>query len=244
MREAPLPSNEGASFVGDTAARTTGDAKKLAAMQLYEVEAYSQGQCIHLNADPTTAELMNKIYREKKELLKNTKVNRVLNKCVPPHYPYFSQHEDSPAADEWRRLVPHSAVATLIPYFLFRRPRFPVGSASGAEHTCSVGPFATLRLRAGTAGRSTCSSHLRRCSSRRPRATSSTTALVRCSRDRRRPPRAQSTRRTCTHITTHASGAPFSTAPPCDGDTLTTTPLYTTRTVLVRLVSAQDTGRC
>ena len=48
--------------------------------QLYELEASGKGQALHLNADPTTAELMNKIYREKKDALKANKVNSVLDK--------------------------------------------------------------------------------------------------------------------------------------------------------------------
>ena len=40
--------------------KQTGDARELAAMQLYEMEAYEKGQNLHLQADPTTAEMMNK----------------------------------------------------------------------------------------------------------------------------------------------------------------------------------------
>ena len=50
-------------FTGDNFTRATGDAVKLASLQLYEFEAYDKGQNLHLNADPTTIEMMNKIYR-------------------------------------------------------------------------------------------------------------------------------------------------------------------------------------
>ncbi|KAL1512211.1 hypothetical protein AB1Y20_005474 [Prymnesium parvum] len=71
--------NDG-GFHGDNFNRVSGDARQLAAMQLYQFEAYDKGQNLHLNADPTTLELMNKIYREKKESLKSSKANKILEK--------------------------------------------------------------------------------------------------------------------------------------------------------------------
>ena len=60
--------------------RSTGDARSLAGLQLYQFEAYDKGQNLHLNADPTTVEVMNKMYREKKEKLKSSKANAILDK--------------------------------------------------------------------------------------------------------------------------------------------------------------------
>ena len=37
--------------------RSTGDARNLAGLQLYQFEAYDKGQNLHLNADPTTVEV-------------------------------------------------------------------------------------------------------------------------------------------------------------------------------------------
>ena len=84
MREAPLPEEEmqakGTDFVPYNKMKNSGDAAKLASLQLYEYEAYEKGQSLHLQADPTTLEMMNKIYREKKDALKSAKVNKVLEK--------------------------------------------------------------------------------------------------------------------------------------------------------------------
>jgi len=68
------------TFHGDNQNRISGDARQLASMQLYQFEANDKGQNIHLNSDPTTVELMNKIYRDKKESLKTTKSNKILDK--------------------------------------------------------------------------------------------------------------------------------------------------------------------
>ena len=105
MRENPLPESEmhakGFSGVNYNQMKQTGDARELASMQLYEMEAYEKGQNLHLQADPTTAEMMNKIYREKKGKLKDSKVNSVLEKYGgqehmerPPDELLFAQTEE------------------------------------------------------------------------------------------------------------------------------------------------------
>jgi pre-mRNA-processing factor SLU7 len=110
MRENPLAdgATSGATggagvstFVPYNQERFSGDASKLAAMQLYEYDAYEKGQDLHLQADPTSIELMNKIFREKKEALQSSKVNKVLEKYggqehleAPPAELLFAQTED------------------------------------------------------------------------------------------------------------------------------------------------------
>jgi len=100
MRENPLPGTAH-DFVPYNEERRSGQARELAALQLYELEASSKGSSIHLNADPTSIELMNKIYREKKAKLQETKVNRVLEKYggaehleKPPDELLFAQTEE------------------------------------------------------------------------------------------------------------------------------------------------------
>ena len=105
MRDAPLPESElrekSADFVPYNDMKKTGDARELAALQLYELEAHEKGQNLHLQADPTTLEMMNKIYREKKATLKSSKVNNVLEKyggqqylAQPPTELLYAQTED------------------------------------------------------------------------------------------------------------------------------------------------------
>lgn len=103
MREAPLPADELSkfNFVPYNQEKQSGDTRNLAALQLYEYEAYDKGQSLHLNADPTSIELMNRVYREKKESLKSNKVNRVLEKYggaehleQPPAELLFAQTEE------------------------------------------------------------------------------------------------------------------------------------------------------
>ena len=82
MRENPNPGGDPneASFAGDNFVRASGDAKALAQLQLYQLDAHAAGQNVHMNADPTTLELMNKIFREKKEKLAASKSNKILEK--------------------------------------------------------------------------------------------------------------------------------------------------------------------
>ena len=104
MRANPNPNGdpgEDGGFMGDNHNRINGDARKLAEMQLYEFEAYDKGQNLHLNADPTTVELMNRIYKEKKATLKSSKTNKILEKyggsehmAVPDKQLLFAQTEE------------------------------------------------------------------------------------------------------------------------------------------------------
>mmetsp|Transcript_35667 Transcript_35667/g.78383 ORF Transcript_35667/g.78383 Transcript_35667/m.78383 type:complete len:606 (+) Transcript_35667:424-2241(+) len=114
MRENPLPGTVPGQdmYVGDNFVRASGDAAKLAALQLYEFEAYDKGQNLHLNADPTTIEMMNRIYREKKESLKTNKANTILEKYggkehmeAPPKELLFAQTEDYVEYDRSGSLV-------------------------------------------------------------------------------------------------------------------------------------------
>ena len=103
MRENPRAPGEAdeQGWQGDNHNRISGDARDLAAMQLYNFEAYDKGQNLHLNADPTTVEMMNKIYREKKESLKSNRSNKILDKYGgaehmegPPKELLFAQTEE------------------------------------------------------------------------------------------------------------------------------------------------------
>mmetsp|Transcript_26005 Transcript_26005/g.70372 ORF Transcript_26005/g.70372 Transcript_26005/m.70372 type:complete len:567 (+) Transcript_26005:77-1777(+) len=85
MRENPRPDlvpdgEDGGVFAGDNFVRYNGDTLDLRALEGYTREAYEKGQEMHLNAEPTQVELMNKIYREKKAKLKEVKANSVLEK--------------------------------------------------------------------------------------------------------------------------------------------------------------------
>tara|TARA_B100000524_G_scaffold50102_1_gene23679 strand:+ start:423 stop:719 length:297 start_codon:yes stop_codon:yes gene_type:complete len=48
-------------YSGDNFVRSSGDARKLADLQLYQFDAFEKGQNLHLNADPTTLEKMNQV---------------------------------------------------------------------------------------------------------------------------------------------------------------------------------------
>jgi len=105
MRDNPLPDGDphdkNADFVPYNQMKQSGEARELAALQLYEMEAFEKGQNLHLQADPTTLEMMNRIYREKKDNLKSSKVNKVLEKYggqqhmqLPPAELLYAQTED------------------------------------------------------------------------------------------------------------------------------------------------------
>jgi len=106
MRENPLADGKevgpsGTQVIPYNIMKQTGDARELAALQLYEIEAYNKGQNLHLNADPTSLELTNKIFRERKASLKDEKVNKVLDKYggaqhleKPPAELLFAQTEE------------------------------------------------------------------------------------------------------------------------------------------------------
>ena len=105
MRDNPLTEEElrakSVDFINYNDMKQTGDARELAALQLYELDAYEKGQNLHLQADPTTLEMMNKIYKDKKANLKSSKVNKVLEKYggqehlqQPPAELLFAQTED------------------------------------------------------------------------------------------------------------------------------------------------------
>jgi len=53
-------------FAGDNFVRYSGETKKVASMQLFVWQAHEKGTDIHLQADPTQAEILNKQFEEKK----------------------------------------------------------------------------------------------------------------------------------------------------------------------------------
>ena len=85
MRENPNP-NLGAdetTFIGDNAYRVTGDAVEVSRAQLFCWDANNAGSDdVHLQANPTQAELLRKQFEQKKESLKKTKKQAILEKCV------------------------------------------------------------------------------------------------------------------------------------------------------------------
>ncbi|KAG5456192.1 MAG: SLU7 splicing factor [Olpidium bornovanus] len=62
------------------AAIYTGDAPKLANLQLFAWQAQERGQDVHLQANPTLAELHHREYESKKESLKDTTKSSILEK--------------------------------------------------------------------------------------------------------------------------------------------------------------------
>lgn len=85
MRENPNP-NLGAdetTFIGDNASRVTGDAVEVSRAQLFCWDANNAGsEDVHLQANPTQAELLRKQFEEKKKSLTKTKKQAILEKYV------------------------------------------------------------------------------------------------------------------------------------------------------------------
>jgi len=71
MRENPNPQEDPSEqfFVGDNAKRNTGETLGFERLTSHAMEAFGQGQEIHMQAAPSQAELLYKQFREKKEKL-------------------------------------------------------------------------------------------------------------------------------------------------------------------------------
>ncbi|XP_014665838.1 PREDICTED: pre-mRNA-splicing factor SLU7-like [Priapulus caudatus] len=85
MRENPyqqLGGEEGTQlqYVGDNFVRYTGDTSKMARTQMFAWEAYDKGVDVHLLAEPTKLELLQKEYVVKKDELEEGKKGSILEK--------------------------------------------------------------------------------------------------------------------------------------------------------------------
>jgi pre-mRNA-processing factor SLU7 len=69
-----------AYYTGDNFVRYTGDAPKMANLQLFAWQAYEKGTDVHLQANPTQGELLHREYLQKKDKLKDTSKDSILAK--------------------------------------------------------------------------------------------------------------------------------------------------------------------
>lgn len=102
MRENPLPNKnaEDVEFGGENFVRYTGDTQAHAKAQLFSWEAASKGVDVHVLAEPTKLELLQKEYESKKEEFKNSVKDNVLEKYggeehlkAPPRQLLLAQSE-------------------------------------------------------------------------------------------------------------------------------------------------------
>lgn len=87
-------------FAGDNFVRYTGDTQNISQVQTFAWQAYEKGVDIHLQAEPTKAELLHKEYAVKKEEYKEGVKDNILKKYggeehlkVPPKELIFAQTE-------------------------------------------------------------------------------------------------------------------------------------------------------
>ena len=81
MRANPTPNVplDQLDYAGDNFVRYSGDAKKLAATQVFAWEAYDKGTNVNLQADPTLAAVMQKKVKKRKEELKRKREENILS---------------------------------------------------------------------------------------------------------------------------------------------------------------------
>lgn len=82
MRDNPVAeiSAEEAHYAGDNFVRYTGDAPEMAKVQLFAWNAAERGNDVHLQANPTQLALLHKQYESKKEKVKDTNRDSILQK--------------------------------------------------------------------------------------------------------------------------------------------------------------------
>lgn len=82
MRDNPLPHKkpEDIEFAGENFVRFSGDTTHHSKAQLFAWEAYGKGVDVHLLAEPTKLELLQKEYEKKKEQFKSQVKDKVLDK--------------------------------------------------------------------------------------------------------------------------------------------------------------------
>ncbi|XP_019864689.2 pre-mRNA-splicing factor Slu7 [Aethina tumida] len=100
MRENPNPSKDD-TYAGENFVRFTGDTTKHATAQLFAWEAYEKGVDVHLLAEPTKLELLQKEYEQKKDQFKGKIQDNILEKYggeehlqAPPKTLLLAQTED------------------------------------------------------------------------------------------------------------------------------------------------------
>ncbi|CAH0552898.1 unnamed protein product [Brassicogethes aeneus] len=100
MRENPNPSKDD-PYSGENFVRFTGDTTKHLNAQLFAWDAYEKGVDVHLLAEPTKLELLQKEYEQKKEQFKGKIQNNILEKYggeehldAPPKTLLLAQTED------------------------------------------------------------------------------------------------------------------------------------------------------
>lgn len=88
MRENPNPRKnpEDVEFAGENFVRYTGDTHKHAQAQLFAWDAHSKGVDVHTFAEPTKLELLQKEYDSKKEEIKSSVKDSVLDKYGGEEY--------------------------------------------------------------------------------------------------------------------------------------------------------------
>ncbi|KAH6947379.1 hypothetical protein HPB50_018534 [Hyalomma asiaticum] len=105
MRDNPYKNSnktpEELHFAGDNFVRYSGDTQKIAEAQLFAWQAYEKGVDVHLQAEPTKAELLNKEFLSKEEEFRHSMKDSILEKYggaehlqVPPKELIFAQTED------------------------------------------------------------------------------------------------------------------------------------------------------
>lgn len=105
MRDNPYKNSnktpEELHFAGDNFVRYSGDTQKIAEAQLFAWQAYEKGVDVHLQAEPTKAELLNKEFLSKEEEFRHSMKDSILEKYggaehlkMPPKELIFAQTED------------------------------------------------------------------------------------------------------------------------------------------------------
>jgi pre-mRNA-processing factor SLU7 len=104
MRDNPMKNGqneEEVQYAGDNFVRYTGDTVKHAQAQMFAWEAYERGVDVHLLAEPTKLELLNKEFDKRKDEFEYTVKDKILDKYggeehlqVPPKELLLAQSED------------------------------------------------------------------------------------------------------------------------------------------------------
>ncbi|XP_017008378.2 pre-mRNA-splicing factor Slu7 [Drosophila takahashii] len=103
MRDNPNPAvpEEEAEFAGENFVRFSGDTTAQATAQLFAWEAHGKGVDVHLLAEPTKLELLQKEYEQKKEQFKSSTKTHIVEKYggeehlqVPPKSLLLAQTEE------------------------------------------------------------------------------------------------------------------------------------------------------
>ncbi|CAN8023789.1 unnamed protein product [Ixodes persulcatus] len=105
MRDNPYKNSnktpEELHFAGDNFVRYSGDTQKIAEAQLFAWQAYEKGVDVHLQAEPTKAELLNKEFLSKEDEFRLSMKDSILERYggeehlqVPPKELIFAQTED------------------------------------------------------------------------------------------------------------------------------------------------------